>query len=365
MSYGLYDGDLILYPKVPFFNLELMKLSTYYKSKREIVSMAPTFTPQRYSNFIVRQDYFSQQTYPLHYKNVIYGGRAFEGQKYHPLAIEIEKCKPDIDLYSRIQPKSNFTTGDKMNLSVMRNADHLRLSLDEETIWKDFEKQIPNRTHKSGFIFHDYNLGQIKDAPEVIRDLLNYYVKAPKNRRIGMKFPTQVNNEKDLITWLSFLNTGAHYYIQYNGLINESYVEEIADLCRGTSKAIQTSMNVTYNTTYSKFITQDITKILPLVSNLRSHKCGFLLIYDSPFFADRRWIPVMDLLQRYCYHISSNVTESDYYKRVSPYETLYHYTKNLTEQYGAARLPKQKAQEIYQFVREQNYELFTQFYECS
>lgn len=364
MSYGLYDGDLKLYPRVPFFNLELMKLSTYYKSKREIVSLSPTFTPQRYSNFIIRQDYFSQQTYPLHYKNVVYGGRAFEGQKYHPLPIEVEICKPDINLYNRIKLPANATTIEKSNLSVMRRADHLRLSLDGTTIWKDFEKQLPNHTHKSGFIFHDYDLGKVKDAPKIIEELLKYYVKAPKNRRIGMKFPTQVNTEKDLITWLNFLNTGAHYYMQYNGLINKSYVEEIASLCRGTSKAIQTSMNVTANTTYSEFITTDILKILPLVSSLRSHQCGFLLIFDNPFFADKRWIAVMDLLQRYCYHISSNISDPDYYKRVSPYETLFSYTKNLTEQYGTARLPKQKAQEIYQFVREQNYELFTQFYEC-
>ena len=63
MSYGLYDGDLQFYPQVPFFNLELMKLSTYYKRKRELVTLSTNFKPQMYSHFIVRQDYPSYSPY--------------------------------------------------------------------------------------------------------------------------------------------------------------------------------------------------------------------------------------------------------------------------------------------------------------
>ena len=44
MSYGLYDADLPYYP-IPFYNLELMKLSSYYKRKREIVGLSPNFSP--------------------------------------------------------------------------------------------------------------------------------------------------------------------------------------------------------------------------------------------------------------------------------------------------------------------------------
>ena len=44
MSVGCYDADMQKYIHVPF-NLELMKLSTYYKKKGEIVSLAPVFKP--------------------------------------------------------------------------------------------------------------------------------------------------------------------------------------------------------------------------------------------------------------------------------------------------------------------------------
>ena len=79
MSYGLYDADLPYYP-IPFYNLELMKLSSYYKHKREIVGLSPDFSPNKYNNFIVRQDFYNP--YANHYsvENVEYGGRAFDGE---------------------------------------------------------------------------------------------------------------------------------------------------------------------------------------------------------------------------------------------------------------------------------------------
>ena len=56
MSIGLYDVDFATYIHIPF-NLELMKLSTYYKKKKEIVVMTENFEPERYSNYIIRKDY--------------------------------------------------------------------------------------------------------------------------------------------------------------------------------------------------------------------------------------------------------------------------------------------------------------------
>ena len=57
MNIGLYDADLMIYHSLPV-NLELMKLSTYYKvNKRDIVSLTQSFSPDRYSKFIIRKDY--------------------------------------------------------------------------------------------------------------------------------------------------------------------------------------------------------------------------------------------------------------------------------------------------------------------
>ncbi len=48
MSIALYDDDFRRYVHVPF-NLELMKLATYYKRKNEIVVLTPSIQKDRYS----------------------------------------------------------------------------------------------------------------------------------------------------------------------------------------------------------------------------------------------------------------------------------------------------------------------------
>ena len=83
MSVGILDADLTKYILVPF-NLEVMKLSAYYKKKGEIVVLAPSFTPERNTKFIYRKDYDDGE-YPLALtttKNVEYGGLAFSNNVY-------------------------------------------------------------------------------------------------------------------------------------------------------------------------------------------------------------------------------------------------------------------------------------------
>ena len=91
MSIGLYDADFFTYHQT-IFNLEIMKLSTYYKKKREITIMAPSFSPERYTHFFYRKD-FNDGVFPkelTQYDNISYGGFAFSNNKYIPLPEEIE-----------------------------------------------------------------------------------------------------------------------------------------------------------------------------------------------------------------------------------------------------------------------------------
>ena len=53
---GLYDADAEKYIHT-VFNLELMKLSAYFKKKRDIVTMVPSFCPEKYTTFYYRKDY--------------------------------------------------------------------------------------------------------------------------------------------------------------------------------------------------------------------------------------------------------------------------------------------------------------------
>ena len=82
-----------------------MKLSAYYKKKGEIVILSPSFTPDKNTKFIYRKDYNDGDfTADLtRASNVEYGGLAFSNNIYTPLPIEIERMRPDTEIYQKAE----------------------------------------------------------------------------------------------------------------------------------------------------------------------------------------------------------------------------------------------------------------------
>ena len=363
MSYGLYDADLQFYP-IPFYNLELMKLSTYYKNKREIVGLSPTFSPQRYTHFIVRQDIYSNQSYPTTLQNIEYGGRAFSGEVYEPLPYEIEIKRPDISLYNSVIPKK-VKAKYKTAVSTMQRAEHLRLSLDGQTIWSDFEKQFRKDIRCHGMIFHDYDLGAIDGSLEIIKDILPEVISNKNGRRIGMKFPVQIYNENDLIQWLLLQPMGTYYSLCYHELIEPDLMNTILEISKQSTAYRQISININNELTKPNPIDVNIHHIFRNLINLRTQRLVFPLIYDNSIFTDDNWKRVMQLINRYNVHMVLESSKGDYFPRIEPYETLYSYSKGAIKQYhiNEPLLSVESIQQIFQFVRENNYELFKDFYE--
>lgn len=131
MSIGLYDMDMATYKTAPL-NLELCKYSSYYKDKREIVALSPSFIPNNFSTFIMRKDY-QDNNFPKNfrqYDNLIYGGHGFSGNRYIPLDENIEKRIPDISIYEKCRLTFGSTNKLIAAFDVMMRASHLRLSLD-------------------------------------------------------------------------------------------------------------------------------------------------------------------------------------------------------------------------------------------
>ena len=362
MSCGLYDADLPYYP-IPFYNLELMKLSTYYKRKREIVGLSPNFSPNKYNKFIVRQDFYNPTTQLYISPNVEYGGRAFDGEKYKPLPLEIERLRPDISLYGRLNPK--LVKGLNINaLSTMRRAEHIRLSLDESTIWKDFEKQFRYDKNCYGIIFHDYNLNKIEGAYELIKEELPSWIYRSDGRRVGMKFPIQVDNKTDLCKWASLPPMGTYFSLNHNGLLDASYIPDLVEIQKQTTALNQTSMNISNVYTPQELINGGIQRIFRTIINLRSYHLVFPLIYNEAFLIDDNWKMVMKLINRYNQHLIIN-NRTEYFKRVEPFETFYSYCFAAIKQYHIKEplLTKENIQSVFQFVRENDYDLFKDFYE--
>ena len=362
MSYGLYDADLPYYP-IPFYNLELMKLSSYYKRKREIVGLSPNYSPQRYNHFIVRQDFYNPYTNFPSAQNVEFGGRAFDGETYKPLPLEIEKMKPDISLYGRLNPR-HVRQYDRSVLSTMRRAEHIRLSLDGKTVWKDFEKQFRHESNAYGIIFHDYDLNSIENANEIIEDILPRSIQHTLGRRVGMKYPVQVNNQPDMIKWLSLPPMGTYFSLCHNGLIDESYIPALLEVKTQSYAIKQASVDISNSFSSYQLTHGGLQRILRNIINLRSHQLVFPLYYDKNRLIDEDWRMVMELIARYNSHLVRSAN-GKFYKYTEPYETLYSYCKAAIKQPHIKEplLTKESITSIFQFVRENDYDLFKDFYE--
>lgn len=364
---GLFDVDMDKYIHVPF-NLELMKLSSYYKKKREIVSFAPEIDFDKYSKFILRKD-FNDGDFPNLTKgtNVEYGGHAFTGERYKPLPMEIETLKPDIYIYEKF--REQFSTNKKYTtiFQTMMGADHIRLSLDGKTIWEDFLKPTLNRDTIFTYFFHDYDLNSIKDADLVVKDLLKRKKGLPA--AVGTKFPIQINKEEDLFKWLGFHLSDNNFSIRFNGVMSNEALVEFVEKQKSTSMARQ----IDYMVTVSSSGEDDfIERVLPIIYDqaifCRINRIPLALKYEDDFFVDKRWEKVLDLISIFIRNMTFKKTTNEaVIERAINFESLYSFVYCFTEEKSFPVYPftRQEARELFQLVREKNYSVFKDFYEKS
>lgn len=355
MSYGLYDCDFVL-DKTKYFNLELMKYSTYLKRKRNIVSLSTSFNPEQYTNFIYRKDfeYEVDDALPI-YKNLTYGGRAFHKATYVPLPIEIESCVPDTSIYEKFSERYyNKERWSKYN-SLM-TGEHLRLSLDGKTIWKDFEKQLKKDNYHHQIYLYDYNLNDIEGAPETLIELGKFY-RAGGCGRVGNKFPIQVYNIEDLTKWKPVEHAYNFFQLQYNGLIPKENNEALFDYLRNEGYYSIFLYNFTYNLTYEDFL-KNITDFYRQITEIRTLKRKISLIYDMDFFLDPQWYKVVLLIDRF-YTRSHNrhIKYNDFIK-----ETMLDFVETLGNfRQKAIPIIKSEAKELLTFVEKESPELYEAF----
>lgn len=366
MSVGLWDADKIKYPTAPL-NLELMKLSSYYKKKREIVNLSPRLEPNRYTKFIIRKDYNDGIFFPdlVNYKNVEYGGYAYSNNEYFPLDPDIEKQKADVYIYERMRRNIGKEKYLIAAFEIMLRAQHLRLSLDGKTIWKDFEKQIAITPQTCTLFFHDKNLQNIEGAQEAIDFLMNKMPNKIVSRKLAMKFPIIVDNMKDLKSWLKYDSSFHYFSLQYNGIMND---EEIYELL--TSKDYSTSpKKIDYFVTATSsdendFVEHQLMKIFYQALFFRMQKIKISLKYEDEFFVDKRWEQLLILLNSFIN--TTVVLPQEFFNRVIKYDSLYSFVSSFEEETPFKNYPfnKEDIRQLFSFVREKKYELFKQFYDC-
>ena len=274
MSVGIMDADLSTYCLVPF-NLEVMKLSAYYKKKGEIVILSPSFTPDRNTKFIYRKDYNDGDFPPNLTKanNVEYGGLAFSNNIYQPLPIEIERMQPDTLIYEKAEQAMMAAPGrereKKKIFQNMMTAEHCRLSLDGKTLWEDYPRQFKYLAGARNLMLHDYDLGAVKGSFEAVKSILARARTDGWATKVGMKFPVQVTDGQELLNWTSLNSNSTFYSLRFDGVMDDDTFNEWVGTCR--QRAVYSQME--YHITPSwyepnEFITNQLPRIFRQLSHI-------------------------------------------------------------------------------------------------
>lgn len=198
-----FDWDLTQWRTPVIFNLELMKLSTYNKVVlKNIVQMEHFFQSEECTKVYIQKDYedFLYPSEIISDPKVIWGGLALSEGKYSPMPIEIEQSIADVSIYEKMKKYYNSTNNWQRLFKIMMNAQHLRLSLENNIIFNNCENQLSLSDKKtSHIIFHDKNITEIKDSNNYIRYLGAHYGK--KRVYYGFKFPLIIQNDKEFEDW--------------------------------------------------------------------------------------------------------------------------------------------------------------------
>lgn len=356
MSYGIYDCDLR--NGAPLFNLELMKLSAYYKNKGEIVAYSTRFRPERFNHFIIGKDRIdSYFNYPIHqYNNVEVIGRFFSPKKYCPLDLAIEKQVPDTYLYNKMLNRYIWTRENKMLYQSQLNGEHLRLSLDGKTLWNDLEKQFYGRNMRGSIFIYDYDVSKINNVAEALYDL-TLSTSKKRHKTILFKFPIKVKSATDLAPWLKL-----KYFQNRTSFIIESPLKQkdIDFIIENQNKLknLQILYDVSKNTTYEEFLDNTIT-LYKQIYFLRTILNNFSLIYDKGFFKAIEWEHFITILSNFSL---SRGRLSKGKQRL--FELLYEYLKFFYMKNDYLNgLSINDTKKCFLFIAEENYELFKLFYE--
>lgn len=370
MSVGIMDADMSSYTLVPF-NLEVMKLSAYYKKKGEIVTLSPSFSPEKNTKFFYRKDY-NDGEFPLNLltsKNVEYGGLAFSNNVYNPLPLEIEKQRPDTEIYAKMESIIKGTTSGARNkiFQNMMTAEHCRISLDGKTVWKDYPSQFKYLAGARNLMLHDYDLGAIEGGFETVQEILSKARTDGWATKVGMKFPVQVKDGKELLKWSSLNSNSTFYSLRYIGVMDDDTFNEWVSTCRQRAVYSQMEYHVTapwYDP--NDFIENLLPKIFRQVIISRSYRVFFSLKYDEGFFPDPRWENVIRLFNYY-HNSYSGEPLSRYFNMIAD-DTMFDFaskSQTVPKSYYGEVFNKDQIREIFAFVREFNYPLFKDFYECT
>lgn len=303
---GIYDADY-LSGKKEWYNLEAMKLSAYYKKRREIVSLSPSFSPELYSKFYYVADFENLNDIPIIPDDVITIGHTFY-DKYKLLPAEIEKCKPDLSLYP---------TEEDLNSRRRKRGWHIRISSDEKVIDDKFTNQKYIETEllkleNSSIFCYDYNVGKIENGYKWLYDTMEYM--KSKNMRgscVLFKYPLYIDNVDDFERCVKMYRSTIRYRNIYrppfilSGIYdtNENIrIQNSLDLMRSYKGFHVKNPAVIYDFTKgneSTVLEKNFHEIMITTLSLWSRSANISLKYDDKIISNKKWQVFFNSLNDY------------------------------------------------------------------
>lgn len=362
MSIGLYDYDYMNYAPIPF-NLEIMKMYSYYLKHNQIVVMINNLLrADKYGLIEVRKDY-EDNKYPPEFTlpNIHIGGASISDKIYNPLDIDMEECVPTTSIYSKY--KGLFVSNSSLDAAfdMMSSAQHARLSLNGTDPWNNYSSQFYNIEQRHTLFLHDKNLNDIAGSKEEIRGILSHMY---RNHYLATKYPIVVDNVNDLRSWLSFPKAQAYFSIRYNNILSD---EELLELARRHNK--NSYKYVTYDITSKSFHQADfienyIQKIFYQAMYCRQTRTPINFIYDSNKIKSpeiRNFIILLNMMIRgWIYHLSNNPQR--YKLDLSAYGYCRTYKER--ESYRQLKLSFEEVKSIFFFFKENYNELYKELFYC-
>ncbi len=183
ISTGLIDHDALSNKKDFFYDLDIMKLASYYRTKREITKLL--LIPSEYSQYTRTyfiKNRFDYKTYDKIFKDsrILYRGYAFAPEGYNPLPDDIELSKPDITIYDTyLKFNDSLPNRREPHLHALQEDCHARLSTNGEDCNVDLNHIYYKES--DNICLHDFNVLSLKGWKETLDNF--------KDKMIKIRFP--------------------------------------------------------------------------------------------------------------------------------------------------------------------------------
>ena len=221
MSIGLIDQDCLKNKKDFFYDLDIMKLASYYKSKREITKLL--LDPMEYTQYT--QTFFIKNRFDYKLfselfkdKRLTYRGYAFYGQFLAPLPDDIERAIPDPSIYDTYLKFNDDIAGRRIpKLLSIENSCHARLSKDGTICNTPIENILYRDT--DSVCLYDFNIFDLQDLRASIEQI--------KDKSLKLRFSPISSDLEDIKYILNKYKLNAENHLIYGETVNQEQLEEI------------------------------------------------------------------------------------------------------------------------------------------